>query len=58
MLMTVAMAVLASPIKRYTDAAAAQLGNPAAYVRAVLGPDAATHTTTRPESAERLGQSQ
>ena len=47
MLMTVAMAVLASPIKRYTDAAAAQLADPAAYVRAVLGPDGATMPTTR-----------
>lgn len=47
MLMTVVMAVLASPIKRYTDAAAAQLADPAAYVRAVLGPDRATTPTTR-----------
>jgi multicomponent K+:H+ antiporter subunit D len=47
MLMTVVMAVLASPIKRYTDAAAAQLADPAAYVRAVLGSDRATTPTTR-----------
>ena len=47
MLMTVLMAVLASPIKRYTDAAAAQLADPAAYVRSVLGPDRATTPTTR-----------
>jgi len=53
MAVTVAMAVLASPIKRYTDAAAAQLGDPASYVRAVLGPDAATHTTTRPYDGRR-----
>jgi multicomponent K+:H+ antiporter subunit D len=47
MLMTVVMAVLASPIKRYTDATAAQLADPAAYVRSVLGPDRATTPTTR-----------
>ncbi len=47
MLMTVAMAVLASPIKRYTDATAAQLADPAVYVRAVLGPERATTPTTR-----------
>ncbi|MCV0440066.1 MAG: monovalent cation/H+ antiporter subunit D [Hydrogenophaga sp.] len=48
MLVTVAMAVLASPVKRYTDAAAAQLADQAAYVRAVLGPDASRQPTTRP----------
>lgn len=53
MLMTVVMAVLASPIKRYTDAAAAQLADPAAYVRAVLGPDRATTPTTRPYDGVR-----
>ena len=53
MLMTVAMAVLASPIKRYTDAAAAQLAEPAQYVRAVLGPDRATVPTTRPYDGVR-----
>ena len=53
MLMTVAMAVLASPIKRYTDAAAAQLADPSAYVRAVLGPDRATTPTTRPYDGVR-----
>jgi multicomponent K+:H+ antiporter subunit D len=37
MALTVAMAVLASPVKRYTDAAAASWPYPAAYVRAVLG---------------------
>lgn len=47
MLMTVAMAVLASPIKRYTDATASQLADPAAYVRAVLGPERATTPTMR-----------
>jgi multicomponent K+:H+ antiporter subunit D len=34
---SVAMAVVAEPLKRYTDAAAAQLGDRAAYARAVLG---------------------
>ncbi|MDP3204709.1 MAG: proton-conducting transporter membrane subunit, partial [Hydrogenophaga sp.] len=47
MLMTVLMAVLASPIKRYTDAAAAQLADQALYVRAVLGPDRAGTPTMR-----------
>ena len=53
MLMTVAMAVLASPIKRYTDAAAAQLADPAQYVRAVLGAERATVPTTRPYDGAR-----
>ncbi|MDM7943926.1 MAG: monovalent cation/H+ antiporter subunit D [Hydrogenophaga sp.] len=53
MLMTVAMAVLASPIKRYTDAAAAQLADQALYVRAVLGSDRATQPTTRPYDGVR-----
>ena len=49
MAMTVVMAVLASPIKRYTDAAAAQLANPAAYAQAVLGvaPGGASTSTRR-----------
>ncbi len=39
LLASVAMAVWASPIKRYTDAAAAQITDVQAYARAVLGPD-------------------
>ncbi|MDP2261728.1 MAG: monovalent cation/H+ antiporter subunit D [Hydrogenophaga sp.] len=35
--LTVGLAVLASPVKRYTDAAALQLTNKAAYAEAVLG---------------------
>jgi multicomponent K+:H+ antiporter subunit D len=43
------LAVAASPLKRYTDAAAAQLADRAAYAGAVLGPvGGATATTTRP----------
>ncbi|MDZ4279861.1 MAG: proton-conducting transporter membrane subunit, partial [Hydrogenophaga sp.] len=53
MLMTVFMAVLASPIKRYTDAAAAQLADQALYVRAVLGPDRANTPTMRPYDGVR-----
>jgi multicomponent K+:H+ antiporter subunit D len=53
MALTVAMAVFASPIKRYTDAAATQLADPMAYVRAVLGDDAATRSTTRPYDGQR-----
>ncbi|PZO17569.1 MAG: monovalent cation/H+ antiporter subunit D [Burkholderiales bacterium] len=53
MLMTVAMAVLASPIKRYTDATALQLADQALYVRAVLGSKRATTPTTRPYDGAR-----
>lgn len=53
MALTVAMAVFASPIKRYTDGAAAQLGDPKAYARAVIGADAETHPTTRPYDGQR-----
>lgn len=53
MLMTVGMAVLASPIKRYTDAAAAQLADQALYVRAVLGSERMTTPTTRPYDSVR-----
>ena len=43
------LAVAASPLKRYTDAAAAQLADRAAYAEAVLGPlGGAAATTTRP----------
>ncbi|MEY4978756.1 MAG: hypothetical protein RLZZ352_1026 [Pseudomonadota bacterium] len=51
MALTLTMAVLASPIKRYTDAAAAQLADPAAYARAVLGVNPAP--TTRPYDGQR-----
>jgi multicomponent K+:H+ antiporter subunit D len=37
MVLTVLMAVFASPVKRYTDATAAQLSDTSAYARAVLG---------------------
>jgi multicomponent K+:H+ antiporter subunit D len=53
MALTVALAVLASPVKRYTDAAAAQLASPDAYVRAVLGDTAAAGSTTRPYDGRR-----
>ena len=53
MALTVAMAVFASPIKRYTDAAATQLADPMAYVRAVLGEEAVTQPTTRPYDGQR-----
>jgi len=49
--LTVALAVLASPVKRYTDAATAQLAVNADYVRAVLGPDAVP--STRPYDGQR-----
>ena len=43
------LAVAASPLKRYTDAAAAQLTDRAAYANAVLGPvGGAAASTTRP----------
>ena len=43
------LAVAASPLKRYTDAAAAQLADRAAYAEAVLGPiGGAAAATTRP----------
>ena len=45
------MAVLASPVKRYTDAATAQLADQAAYARAVLGITGAP--TTRPYDGQR-----
>ncbi|MEZ5663314.1 MAG: hypothetical protein R3E94_07255 [Burkholderiaceae bacterium] len=46
MAMTLVLAVCASPVKRYTDAAAAQLSRPADYVRAVLGDDRSAVPTT------------
>jgi multicomponent K+:H+ antiporter subunit D len=49
MAMTVALAVFASPVKRYTDAAALQLLDKAAYAEAVLGAQGgASANTTRP----------
>ena len=47
MALTLALAVMASPVKRYTDATAAQLANKAAYAEAVLGEQggAKAHTT-------------
>ncbi|MBA4254958.1 MAG: monovalent cation/H+ antiporter subunit D [Polaromonas sp.] len=53
MVLTVLMAVLASPIKRYTDAAAAQLSRPADYAQAVLGLGAGEPSrTTRPYTGQ------
>ena len=51
MALTLAMAVLASPVKRYTDAATAPLADQAAYARAVLGVTGAP--TTRPYDGQR-----
>jgi multicomponent K+:H+ antiporter subunit D len=48
LLASVAMSVLAAPIQRYTAAAAAQLGDRAAYARAVLGDAGEAIDTTRP----------
>jgi multicomponent K+:H+ antiporter subunit D len=49
MALTLAMAVLASPVKHYTDATATQLADQAAYARAVLGvTDGTPEPTTRP----------
>lgn len=45
---TVAMSVFAAPLQRYTQAAAEQLLDRAAYARAVLGEQAAAEGTTRP----------
>ncbi len=46
------LAVAASPMKRYTDAAAAQLADRAGYAQAVLGPvGGAAAVTTRPYRA-------
>jgi multicomponent K+:H+ antiporter subunit D len=50
MLMTVVLAVIASPVKQYTDATAAQLTDRAAYQRAVLGD---MRGSTRPYTGER-----
>ena len=54
MALTLAMAVLASPVKRYTDATALQLANQDAYTRAVLGVTRAMPaSTTRPYDGQR-----
>nr|MCU0964999.1 monovalent cation/H+ antiporter subunit D [Burkholderiaceae bacterium] len=45
---TVAMSVFAAPIQRYTDAAALQLNDRAAYALAVLGARGEATETTRP----------
>lgn len=54
MALTVALAVLASPVKRYTDATAAQLADRATYARAVLGDWAnAQRSTTKAYDGSR-----
>ncbi|MCU0761418.1 MAG: monovalent cation/H+ antiporter subunit D [Hydrogenophaga sp.] len=64
MAITVLMAVLASPVKRYTDATANQLADSAAYAKAVLGlePGAGSNTTrpydgVRPELVKKPKES-
>ena len=52
MALTIALAVAASPVKRYTDAAAAQLAVPADYVRARLR--ARAEPTTRRHGGQRV----
>lgn len=56
MALTLALAALASPVKRYTDAAAAQLSAPADYVRAVLGSTA--QPSMRPYDGQRAAPTQ
>jgi multicomponent K+:H+ antiporter subunit D len=58
MALTLALAVFASPVKQYTDAAAAQLARPSDYVRAVLGADAVGRSTTRPYDGQRVTPTQ
>ncbi len=53
---TVAMSVAAAPLQRYTDAAALQLHDRAAYARAVLGPDGLATETTRPYRFDAAGR--
>jgi multicomponent K+:H+ antiporter subunit D len=51
---TVLLAVMASPVKRYTDATAAQLADKAAYAQAVLGEQGGVKAqTTRPYDGSR-----
>jgi multicomponent K+:H+ antiporter subunit D len=56
MALTVALAVLAAPVKRYADATAAQLAVNADYVRAVMGVDAPP--STRPYDGQRPAPAQ
>ena len=52
--LTVLLAVMASPVKRYTDATAAHLANKAAYAQAVLGEQGGVNAqTTRPFDGKR-----
>ncbi|MBT9552437.1 MAG: monovalent cation/H+ antiporter subunit D [Hydrogenophaga sp.] len=54
MAVTVALAVLASPVKRYTDATALQLADTAAYAEAVLGSQGGVRANTvRPYDGSR-----
>ncbi len=54
MLVTVLLAVMASPVKRYTTAAAEQLADKAAYAQAVLGEQGGVNArTTRPYDGSR-----
>jgi multicomponent K+:H+ antiporter subunit D len=57
LVLTVAMSVWAAPLQRYTDAAAAQLRDRAAYARAVLGADGEAIETTRPYRFDAAGRS-
>jgi multicomponent K+:H+ antiporter subunit D len=50
------MSVAAAPLQRYTDAAAAQLRDRAAYARAVLGTDGEATETTRPYRFDAAGR--
>jgi multicomponent K+:H+ antiporter subunit D len=53
---TVAMSVAAAPLQRYTDAAATQLRDRAAYARAVLGPAGEAADTARPYRFDAAGR--
>ena len=54
MALTLAMALLASPVKRYTDDTATQLADTAAYAKAVLGLEPGQpSTSTRPYDGAR-----
>ena len=54
MVVTVLLAVMASPVKRYTDAAAMQLADKASYAEAVLGEQGGVNArTTRPYDGSR-----
>jgi multicomponent K+:H+ antiporter subunit D len=55
---TVAMSVAAAPLQRYTDAAALQLRDRAAYARAVLGPAGLATETTRPYRFDAAGRTE